>query len=217
MPNDPKVSVVAPEAPGVTMMVPNPRVGVRIPMTSELPVVKPLYSKMPPALPSPVSASPAKTRLELLLTTSADALVGFSTTLPSVIVSAPAKLGLTPGVTTCPLAMEPTVREDPVVFAKVTAVAEMALMYQPWLAGSEACVTVWPTTRFAVGRVKVGADVVPALTAVKVRLAVAPVTVPMVRLAAAAFAARFCEIWNCELLRICVMTDPSVMPVPEIG
>ena len=106
--------------------------------------------------------------------------VALAMTVPPVIVSAPAKLGLSPGVTVAPLATPPTANVLPVVLVSVMVVAlEIALMNQ--LPVKPVAVTGCPGTRFAVlAIVSMGAVVVPVLTALVVRPAVAPVTVPSV-------------------------------------
>ena len=110
----------------------------------------------------------------------AEAEVALAMTVPPVIVSAPAKLGLSPGVTVAPLATPPTVKVLPVVLASVMVVRpEIALMYQ--LPVKPVAVTGCPGTRLAVlAIVRMGAVIVPVLAAVVVRAVVAPVTVPSV-------------------------------------
>ena len=123
--------------------------------------------------------SEANTRLERpLVMEFVVVLVAFNTKVPPVTVMAPAKLGLTVGTTEAPLAMPPTVRVFPVVLDNVTVVALLiALIYQ--FPVRAALVTCCPTTRLAVlATVKMGAVVVPVLSAVVVSAAVEPLTVP---------------------------------------
>ena len=125
-------------------------------------------------------ASTAKVSADESLMVLAEAEVALAMTVPPVIVRAPAKLGLRPGVTVAPLATPPTVNVLPVVLVSVMVVAlEIALMNQ--LPVKPVAVTGCPGTRLAVlAIVRMGAAAVPVLTAVVVRAAVAPVTVPSV-------------------------------------
>ena len=122
--------------------------------------------------------SAAKVNAEESLIVLAVAEVALAMTVPPVIVSAPAKLGLRPGVTVAPLATPPAASVLPVVLVSVMVVRpEIALMYQ--LPVKPVAVTGCPGTRLAVlAIVRMGAVVVPVLAAVVVRAVVAPVTVP---------------------------------------
>ena len=76
-------------------------------------------------------ASSAKVSADESLRVLAEAVVALAMTVPPVIVSAPAKLGLRPSVCVAAAAFN-TRAVVPVVFATVKVVAELiALIYQP--------------------------------------------------------------------------------------
>ena len=139
---------------------------------------------MPAAKPLLRIASTAKaTFVRPLSTEEAVVVSAFNCTVPPVMVSGPAKLGLKAGVMVVAAGMAPTATVFAVVLERVTTVPlVIALMYQ--LPVRPVPVTCCPGTRFAVlAKVSVGAVVVPALTAEVAIAAVAPVTVPRLKVA----------------------------------
>jgi hypothetical protein len=204
-----------------------PREPVTVPSVIEVPVLVALWLRencvplmiceivVPNGIPVPETGWPTTRPAVLVVVTVELAVVPIAVIGNAAFAMPIAKLGLMLGVTEVPLARPPTVNVLPVELASVMVVAlEIALMNQ--LPVKPDAVTGWPRTRLAVlGKVRIGAVVVPALTAFVVRAAVAPVIVPSV-IEVPVLTAVWLSV-NCVALKICEIVVPGVTPVPETG